>query len=172
MLWTTPASRPDPHDTTESQAHRHRSFAATATDFLKWSNSPSGFVAAGAARSTGRRERRLGAGDRVRDSSSIERDPALDLLGLDAPSTIPRMLGQHRVTKLSDRFGDYTLIVRCTKCKHQRSMDPEALARLVGWETPVEQFATRLRCSTCGATCPDLLREPIRRPRGVPKNPH
>jgi hypothetical protein len=138
--------------------------------FFKWSNRPSGFVAAGAPLA-GKRERRLGT-SRAHGSSSIEGAPALDLLRLDAPSTIPRMLGQHRITKLSDRFGDYTLIVRCTKCKHQRSMNPEALARLVGWETPVEKFATRLRCSTCGATCPDLLREPIRRPRGVPKNPH
>jgi DNA-directed RNA polymerase subunit RPC12/RpoP len=82
------------------------------------------------------------------------------------------MFAPRVVKKLSDQFGDYTLIVRCTKCTHRRVMDPQALARLVGWDTPVEKFATRLRCSNCGSTGPELLREPIRRPRGVPKNPH
>lgn len=59
---------------------------------------------------------------------------------------------QHRgmpapITKLSDRFADYTLRIRCKKCGHERATEPHALAKLLGWETPLTTVATRLRCS-------------------------
>lgn len=55
------------------------------------------------------------------------------------------------ITKLSDRFADYTLRIRCRKCGHERTTEPHALARLLGWETPLVQVASRLRCSKCHA---------------------
>ena len=53
------------------------------------------------------------------------------------------------ITKLSDRFADYTLRIRCKKCSHERVTDPQALAKLLGWETPLAKVAMRLRCSKC-----------------------
>jgi ribosomal protein L44E len=53
------------------------------------------------------------------------------------------------ITKLSDRFADYTLRIRCKKCNHERVTDPQALAKLLGWETPLAKVAMRLRCSKC-----------------------
>jgi len=41
------------------------------------------------------------------------------------------------VTKLSDRFADYTLRIRCRKCGHVRETKPHALAKLLGWEALV-----------------------------------
>ena len=51
------------------------------------------------------------------------------------------------VKKLSDRFADYTLRIACKKCGHQRTTEPHALAKLVGWETPLATIAARMRCS-------------------------
>jgi hypothetical protein len=53
------------------------------------------------------------------------------------------------VTKLSDRFADYLLRIRCRRCGHERTTDPHALAKLLGWETPLAVVASRLRCSKC-----------------------
>lgn len=53
------------------------------------------------------------------------------------------------ITKLSDRFADYTLRIRCRKCGHERHTEPHALAKLLGWETPLTKVAARLRCSKC-----------------------
>ena len=55
------------------------------------------------------------------------------------------------ITKLSDRFADYLLQIRCRKCGHERTTEPHALAKLLGWETPLTTVAARLRCSRCGA---------------------
>jgi hypothetical protein len=55
------------------------------------------------------------------------------------------------ITKLSDRFADYTLRIRCKKCQHERTADPHALAKLMGWETPLAEVAARMRCSRCNA---------------------
>jgi hypothetical protein len=51
------------------------------------------------------------------------------------------------VTKLSDRFADYTLRIQCRKCGHERRTEPHFLARIMGWETPLTKVAARLRCS-------------------------
>jgi hypothetical protein len=53
------------------------------------------------------------------------------------------------ITKLSDRFSDYTLRIRCRKCGHERTTDPRVLAKLVGWETPLTTVAAKMRCSKC-----------------------
>ena len=55
------------------------------------------------------------------------------------------------ITKLSDRFADYTLSIRCKKCAHERVTEPHALAKLMGWETPLTTIAMRMRCSKCQA---------------------
>jgi len=75
------------------------------------------------------------------------------------------------VVKLSDRFGDYVLIVTCRKCKHGRRTDPHAFARILGWDTPLTVVAARLRCSNCNAKDCELTTESVPRPRGLSKNP-
>ena len=53
------------------------------------------------------------------------------------------------ITKLSDRFADYLLRIKCGKCGHERTTDPHALPKLLGWGTPLTTVARRLRCSKC-----------------------
>jgi hypothetical protein len=53
------------------------------------------------------------------------------------------------IKKLSDRFADYTLCITCKKCAHVRKCEPHALAKLLGWETPLTTIASRMRCSKC-----------------------
>jgi hypothetical protein len=53
------------------------------------------------------------------------------------------------ITKLSDRFADYNLRIRCKKCGHRQTTDPHALAKLMGWEASLTTAAARLRCSKC-----------------------
>jgi hypothetical protein len=53
------------------------------------------------------------------------------------------------VNKLSDRFADYLLRIRCRKCGHERVTEPHALAKLMGWETLLATIARRMRCSKC-----------------------
>jgi ribosomal protein S27E len=55
------------------------------------------------------------------------------------------------IKKLSDRFADYDLKIRCRKCQHERLTEPHALAKLLGWETTLESAAKRMRCSKCNA---------------------
>lgn len=75
------------------------------------------------------------------------------------------------ILKLSDRFGDYTLTIKC-RCGHVRSTDPHALAKILGWDAPLVNVGARMRCSRCGKKECELVPESIPRPRGVPKNPH
>lgn len=77
-----------------------------------------------------------------------------------------------QISKLSDRFGDYVLIMTCRKCKHSRRSAPHSIARLLGWDAPLRVVAARLRCSNCGAKDCEITTESVPRPRGVPKNPH
>jgi hypothetical protein len=53
------------------------------------------------------------------------------------------------IKKLSDRFADYTLRITCKKCGHVRTTEPHALAKMMGWETPLATIALRMRCSKC-----------------------
>jgi hypothetical protein len=75
------------------------------------------------------------------------------------------------ITKLSDRFGDYVLVITCRQCKHGRRTEPHALARVLGWDASLVKVAARLRCSNCGAKDCQIATESIPRPRGEPKNP-
>jgi hypothetical protein len=71
------------------------------------------------------------------------------------------------VNKLSDRFADYTLRIRCRKCSHERTSDPHTFAKLMGWETLLTTLAARLRCSKCNARGEsELTVHSRRKPRG------
>jgi len=54
------------------------------------------------------------------------------------------------------------VICDCGAC---REIEPEALARLVGWSTTLKKLALRMRCSRCGKKLPKWwrLRDPVAR---------
>jgi hypothetical protein len=53
------------------------------------------------------------------------------------------------IKKLDDCFGQFLVRVGCACCA-SRHIDPEALARLVGWSMTLGELAQRMRCSQCG----------------------
>jgi hypothetical protein len=57
-------------------------------------------------------------------------------------------------------------------CGASREIEPESLARLVGWSTTLEALAPRLRCSRCGTKTAEVVAVAKPRPRGFAKNPH
>ena len=75
------------------------------------------------------------------------------------------------IKKLDDCFGQFMVRVSCP-CGFSREIEPEALARLVGWSVTLEALTTRLRCSQCGKKAAEVVAVAGPRPRGVPKNPH
>ena len=40
------------------------------------------------------------------------------------------MASGFHIEKLSDEFGQYTLVLKCAECGHERTADPHTLARL------------------------------------------
>jgi hypothetical protein len=46
-----------------------------------------------------------------------------------------RVATEVKILKLSDEFGQYTLVLQCSACGHERHAQPHALARLCGWDT-------------------------------------
>ena len=89
----------------------------------------------------------------------------LDLPRLHAAATFAAV--QPPVIRLSDRFGDYLLHVACLRCKHTRTTEPVALARIAGWNVTLAALAKRLRCSSCGAKECELTTSRRPRPRGL-----
>jgi hypothetical protein len=75
------------------------------------------------------------------------------------------------ITKLDDCFGQFLVRVICD-CGACREIEPEALARLVGWTITLQELALRMRCSKCGRKAAELVAVARPRPRGIPKNPH
>jgi hypothetical protein len=57
-------------------------------------------------------------------------------------------------------------------CGASRHIEPEALPRLAGWLTTLEELASRMRCSQCGRKAADVVALARPRPRGVPDNPY
>jgi hypothetical protein len=55
------------------------------------------------------------------------------------------------IKKLSDGFADYSLRIVCRRCKHERVVEPHALAKLCGWEAELAVVAARMCCSKCSA---------------------
>jgi hypothetical protein len=92
---------------------------------------------------------------------------------MDARATPPRSMAPVRVLthirKLDDCFGQFLVRVICD-CGAVREIEPEALARLVGWSMTLKALALRLRCSQCGKTAAEVVARPM--PRGVPEDPH
>jgi len=52
------------------------------------------------------------------------------------------------IKKLDDCFGQFLVRVTCD-CGACREIEPEVLARLVGWKMTLKALALRLRCSQC-----------------------
>jgi hypothetical protein len=61
---------------------------------------------------------------------------------------MPREFG---VAKLSDEFGQYTLILKCESCLRERRTSPNLIAHICGWDATLAEVARRMRCATCGA---------------------
>jgi hypothetical protein len=74
------------------------------------------------------------------------------------------------IKKLDDCFGQFLVRVSCP-CGASRHIEPEALARLVGWSVTLKDLASRLRCSHCGKKAAEVVAVAKPRPRDIPKNP-
>jgi hypothetical protein len=75
------------------------------------------------------------------------------------------------IKRQDDCFGQFLVRVSCV-CGAVREVEPEALARLVGWSTTLNELEPRLRCSQCGRKDAEAVAVARPRPRGIPKNPH
>ena len=75
------------------------------------------------------------------------------------------------IQKLDDCFGKFMVRVICD-CGFCREIEPEALARWVGWSVTLTVLAQRMRCSRCGKKAAQVVAVATPRPRGVPKNLH
>ncbi len=76
-----------------------------------------------------------------------------------------------RIEKLSDEFGQYSLVLTCGACRHERTADPHVLGRLCGWDARLEDVAKRLRCSKCGKKSCSMRAIPVNKPRGYSSLP-
>jgi hypothetical protein len=65
-----------------------------------------------------------------------------------------------------------THVNKLDECGSCREIEPQALARLVGWKVTLRELALRMRCSHCGKKAAEVLAVARPRPRGVPKSPH
>ena len=83
-----------------------------------------------------------------------------------------RMAREFQIDKLSDEFGQYTLIIKCGRCSHERVTQPTALGRLCGWDARLDDVAKRMRCSKCGKKQCSLRAVPPRKPRGYKSLPN
>jgi len=76
-----------------------------------------------------------------------------------------------RIEKLSDEFGQYSLVLTCGACRYERKADPHVLGRLCGWDARLEDVAKRLRCSKCGKKACSMRAIPTSKPRGYSSLP-
>jgi hypothetical protein len=86
-------------------------------------------------------------------------------------ATIRAMAREFQVDKLGDEFGQYTLILKCDKCGHERITQPTMLGMLCGWDARLIDVAKRMRCSQCDAKQCSLRAVPPRKPRGYQSLP-
>lgn len=77
-----------------------------------------------------------------------------------------RMSNGFQIDKLSDEFGQYTLVLKCAECGHERKAEPLTLGRLCGWDARLTDVAKRMRCSKCGKKRCSLKAFPPKKPRG------
>ncbi len=71
-----------------------------------------------------------------------------------------------QVERLSDEFGQYSLVLKCSACGYERVTSPQLLGRLCGWDARLEEVAKRLRCSKCGQKKCSARAVPLTKPRG------
>jgi hypothetical protein len=76
------------------------------------------------------------------------------------------MAHEFHIEKLSDEFGQYTLVLKCAACGHERTTQPNALGRLCGWDAKLADVEKRMRCSKCSKKRCTLRALPPRKPRG------
>jgi hypothetical protein len=76
------------------------------------------------------------------------------------------MAHEFHIEKLSDEFGQYTLVLKCASCGHERITQPNTLGRLCGWDAKLVEVEKRMRCSKCSKKCCTLRAVPQRKPRG------
>jgi hypothetical protein len=76
------------------------------------------------------------------------------------------MVREFRINKLSDEFGQYTLVLKCSKCGHERTAEPHTLGRLCGWDAKLTDVEKKMRCSKCGEKKCSLRAVPPTKPRG------
>jgi hypothetical protein len=60
------------------------------------------------------------------------------------------------IKKLDDCFGDFLVRVVC-ECGACREIQPQALARLVGWKMTLKELALRMRFSQCGKKAAEVV---------------
>jgi hypothetical protein len=84
---------------------------------------------------------------------------------LSRPHDSPVRVLTH-VKKLDDCFGQFLVRVGCV-CGASRHIEPEALARLVGWSMTLKALAQRMRCSQCGKKAAEVVAVARPRPRGL-----
>ena len=89
-----------------------------------------------------------------------------------SPSKIGAVPREFYIHKLSDEFGQYTLVLKCSACGHERTAEPQTLGKLCGWDSRLEDVAKRMRCSKCGKKqCTQRAVTP-RKPRGYKSLPN
>jgi hypothetical protein len=76
------------------------------------------------------------------------------------------MAHEFHIEKLSDEFGQYTLVLKCAACGHERITHPTTLGRLCGWDAKLADVEKRMRCSKCSKKLCTLRAVPPRKPRG------
>ncbi len=72
------------------------------------------------------------------------------------------------IKRLDDCVGQFLVRVICD-CGAVREIEPEALARLVGWSVTLKELALRTRCSRCGNKAEEIVAVARPRPRGCRK---
>jgi hypothetical protein len=87
----------------------------------------------------------------------------MDALACPAHHARVRVLAH--VERLDDCFGQFLVRITCP-CGVSRHIEPEALARLVGWRVTLMALAPRMRCSTCGKRVAEVVAVARPRPRG------
>jgi hypothetical protein len=102
---------------------------------------------------------------------SVGQPAVLDGLAPPIVRTIGGMPTHFHVEKLSDEFGQYTLVLKCAACGHERITEPHTLVRLCGWNAKIEDVAKRMRCSMCGKKKCTARAVPPRKPRGYTSLP-
>src|SRR5690348_12323871 len=73
------------------------------------------------------------------------------------------------IKRLDDCFGDFLVRVVC-ECGACREIQPQALARLVGWKMTLKELALPMR-SRCGKKAAEVIAVAKSRPRGQPPVP-